>query len=281
ISASISTTTLSLVITFCRGNTYTVSRKSILSVRKWRANESPAGVTITWCQSIARGRSMSGMIRLTPEERVRWYFPSRSMIMVCACCTMRIPRATMEIANSTIAAGTISAPMLSIRSRLLIHVQGRALYSDDHDPGAGLERHVHERGRAPVLALDYHPPLAGSRVDALRHDPEFPRERVHVGLDLAASRMQAAQQEGPDTQEGEQRAGRERQRRRERSWQHERHEPRRQGAHRHRQEPKPGRDHLGHEQEQGGDEPHLPLVHDESLRSRDKHPKLSRPRGPR
>src|SRR5438477_4387253 len=57
---------------------------------------------------------MIGMIRLTPEERVRWYFPSRSMIIVCACWTMRIPRATIEIANSAIAAGTISAPMLSI-----------------------------------------------------------------------------------------------------------------------------------------------------------------------
>src|SRR2546428_8921415 len=33
--------------------------------------DSPDGVTITWCQSIARGLSMIGMMRFTPEDRVR------------------------------------------------------------------------------------------------------------------------------------------------------------------------------------------------------------------
>src|SRR6266581_2527267 len=225
ISASISTTTLSFVITFCRGNTYTVSRRSILSVRKCRANESPAGVTITWCQSIARGRSMMGMIRLTPEESVRWYLPSRSMIIVWACCTIRMPRATIEIANSTIAAGTISAPMLSMPpapSALLVHVQRRPLYPHHHHPRPRLERGVHQRRGAPVLALDHHAPLARARVDALRHDADSARED-------------------------------------------ERDHPRRDRAHRYREQPEPGRDHLGHEEQQGGDEPHLPFVHGEKL----------------
>src|SRR5438132_9934243 len=56
---------------------------------------------------------MIGMIRFTPEESVRWYLPSRSMIIVCACCTTRTPLATIEIATSAITAGTISAPMRS------------------------------------------------------------------------------------------------------------------------------------------------------------------------
>src|SRR6266704_1446634 len=156
-SASISTTTLSLVITFWRGNTYTVSRRSILSVRKWRANESPAGVTITWCQSIARGLSMIGMMRFTPEDKVRWYLPSRSMIIVCACCTIRIPRATIEIANSAIATGTMNEPMLSI-SALLVHVQRCPIDPHHHDPGAGLD-------------------LGAGRVQALQQEGADARER--------------------------------------------------------------------------------------------------------
>jgi len=93
---------------------------------------------------MALGLSMIGMIRLTPEERVRWYLPRRSMIIVCACWTMRIPRATIEIANSAMAAGTMSEPMLSIASHLLVDVKRCAFYPHDHHPGAGLERGVHE-----------------------------------------------------------------------------------------------------------------------------------------
>src|SRR2546425_801665 len=203
-SASISTTTLSLVITFWRGNTYTVSRRSILSVRKWRANESPAGVTMTWCQSIARGLSMIGMIRLTPEDRVRWYLPSRSMIIVCACCTIRIPRATIEIANSAIATGTISEPMLSI-SALLVHVQRSPFDPHHHHAAAGLDHRVHERRTAPVLTLHQDPTPAGGGVDPLGHDANPAHERIHVGLDLAPGGVQAPQQEGADPREREQR----------------------------------------------------------------------------
>src|SRR5438552_7522757 len=81
---------------------------------------------------MALGLSMIGMIRLTPEERVRWYLPRRSMIIVCACWTMRIPRATIEIANSAMAAGTMSEPMLSIASHLLVDVKRCAFYPHDH-----------------------------------------------------------------------------------------------------------------------------------------------------
>src|SRR6266498_4449152 len=104
---------------------------------------------------MALGLSMSGMIRLTPEDKVRWYLPRRSMIIVCACWTIRIPFATIEIATSAIAAGTIYAP-ISI-SALLVHVQSRALHPDHHHPRARLERRVHQRRRAPILPLDQDP----------------------------------------------------------------------------------------------------------------------------
>src|SRR6266700_2706543 len=230
-SASISTTTLSFVITFWRGNTYTVSRRSILSVRKWRANESPAGVTITWCQSIARGLSMIGMMRFTPEDKVRWYLPSRSMIIVCACCTIRIPRATIEIANSAIATGTMNEPMLSI-SALLVHVQRCPIDPHHHDPGAGL--------------------------DPLGHHADPAHERVHVGLDLAAGRVQALQQEGADAREREQRPGGEAQDGRQVPRHHERDRARQHAPHRHAQQPEPRRQDLGDEQQQRGHEPDLP-----------------------
>src|SRR5881409_3767011 len=194
-SASISTTTLSFVITFCRGNTYTVSRRSILSVRKWRANESPAGVTITWCQSMARGLSMIGMMRFTPDDRVRWYLPRRSMIIVCACWTMRIPRATIEMANRAIAAGTINAPM-SIASELLVHVQGGAFHPDHHHPGSGLDRGIHDGRAAPVLALDQDPTLARPGIDPLGNDTDPADQGVHVGLDLVRRRVQVLEQHG-------------------------------------------------------------------------------------
>src|SRR5438552_17331665 len=98
---------------------------------------------------------MKGMTRLTPELSVRWYLPSRSMIIVCACCTIRIPRATIEIANSAIAIGTMSEPMLSI-SALLVHVQRCPVDPHHHHPRAGLDRRVHQRGPAP--GLPPHPP---------------------------------------------------------------------------------------------------------------------------
>src|SRR6266545_40473 len=244
-SASISTTTLSLVITFWRGNTYTVSRRSILSVRKWRANESPAGVTITWCQSMARGLSMIGMIRLTPEDSVRWYFPSRSMIIVWACWTMRIPRATIEIANSAMAAGTISAPMLSIAhiSLSTYRVAPSTRTTITRVPGSS----------------------AASMSDALRDDPHLARERVHVGPDGGSARMQMPQQERPDAHEGQESPGGEAQRRHDGPRDDQRDDPSGQAADGHRQQPKAGREHLGHEQEQGGDEPDLPFVHGVNL----------------
>src|SRR5438876_12407769 len=91
---------------------------------------------------------MMAMLRFTPEDRVRWYLPRRSMIIVWACCTIRMPRATIEIANSTIAAGTISAPMLSMPpapSALLVHVQRRPLHPHDHHPRPRLERSEERR----------------------------------------------------------------------------------------------------------------------------------------
>src|SRR5438132_822886 len=104
---------------------------------------------------------MKGMTRLTPELSVRWYLPSRSMIIVCACCTIRIPRATIEIANSAIAIGTMSEPMLSI-SALLVHVQRCPVDPHHHHPRAGLDHGVHERGAAPVLALHQDNSSAGA-----------------------------------------------------------------------------------------------------------------------
>src|SRR3989454_4426284 len=138
---------------------------------------------------MARGLSMIGMIRFTPEDSVRWYFPNRSMIIVCACGTTRIPLATIEIATSAIAAGTISAPMLSILA-LLVHVQSRPLHPDYHHPGARLERRVHERRRAPIFAFDQHPPLARGGVDPLRHDPHPAGERIHVRPELGSAWVQ-------------------------------------------------------------------------------------------
>src|SRR2546430_3015154 len=157
---------------------------------------------------------MMGMIRLTPEESVRWYLPSRSMIIVWACCTIRMPRATIEIANSTIAAGTISAPMLSMLpapSALLVHVQRRPFHPHDHHPRPRLERGIHQRRGAPVLALDHHPPLARARVDALRHDADSAREGVDAGSDLAPAGMEVLQQErtNADERSEERRVGKE------------------------------------------------------------------------
>src|SRR6059058_4918186 len=132
---------------------------------------------------------MIGMIRLTPEERVRWYFPSRSMIIVCACWTMRIPRATIEIANSAIAAGTISAPMLSIAhiSLSTYSVAPSTRTTITRVPGSSA---AHERRRPPILTLDQHPSLPGDRVDALRDDPHLARERIHVGPDGGSAGVQ-------------------------------------------------------------------------------------------
>src|SRR5207245_7977108 len=110
---------------------------------------------------MALGLSMIGMIRLTPEERVRWYFPKRSMIIVCACWTMRIPRATIDIANSAMAAGTMSEPMLSIASHLLIAVEGRPFPPHDHHPLAWPEPRDHERRSPPILTPHQHPTSPG------------------------------------------------------------------------------------------------------------------------
>src|SRR5438094_9458343 len=127
---------------------------------------------------MAGGWSMSGMIKVTPDDRVRCYLPSRSMIIVCACWTMRIPLATIEIANSAIAAGTMSEPMLSI-SHLLVNVQRRAFDPHHHYAGAGLDHRVHERRAAPVLTLHQDPAPAGARVDPLGHDANPAPQRPH------------------------------------------------------------------------------------------------------
>src|SRR5437762_13090683 len=129
---------------------------------------------------MARGLSMSGMIKLTPDDRVRWYLPSRSMIIVCACWTMRIPLATIEIANNAIAAGTMSEPMLSI-SGLLVHVQRGAFDPHHHHARPRFQDGVHERRPAPVLALHHDPAPAGAGVDPLGHHAHPSHQRVAVG----------------------------------------------------------------------------------------------------
>src|SRR5207249_2960957 len=170
---------------------------------------------------MARGLSMSGMIKLTPDDRVRWYLPSRSMIIVCACWTMRIPLATIEIATSAIAAGTMSVPMLSI-SGLLVHVQRRAFDPHHHHPRARLEHRVHERRAAPVLTLHDDPAPAGAGVDPLGHHAHPPYQGVHIGLDLVRGGVDVPQQEGTDADQREQRPGREAQERCQEPGQHQR-----------------------------------------------------------
>src|SRR5207244_10083490 len=118
-----------------------------------------------------------------------WYLPSRSMIIVCACCTIRIPRATIEIANSAIAIGTMSEPMLSI-SALLVHVQRCPVDPHHHHPRAGLDHGVHERGAAPVLALHQDPSSAGAGVAPPRPDGDPAQQHTPVGLDLASGPRQ-------------------------------------------------------------------------------------------
>src|SRR5436190_9547692 len=214
---------------------------------------------------MALGLSMIGMIRLTPEESVRWYFPKRSMIIVCACWTMRIPRATIDIANSAMAAGTMSEPMLSIASHLLIDVEGRPFHSHDDDPRARLERRGPDRRRPPSLTLDQHPSLPGDGVDALRDDPHLAGERVHVGPDGRSAGMQVPQQERADAHEGQQGARGEAQRRHRRPRDEEGDDPGGETPDGYREQPEAGRQHLGHEQKQGGDEPDLPSVHGGNL----------------
>src|SRR5256885_5991559 len=182
------------------------------------------------------------------------------MIIVCACCTIRIPRATIEIANSAIATGTMNEPMLSI-SALLVHVQRCPIDPHHHDPGAGLDHGVHERAAAPVLTLHQDPAPARPGVDPLGHHSDPAHERVHVGLDLAAGRVQALQQEGADAREREQRPGGEAQDGRQVSRHHERDRARQHAPHRHAQQPEPRRQDLGDEQEQRGHEPDLPCGH--------------------
>src|SRR5207302_8982338 len=46
-------------------------------------------------------------------------------------------------------------------------------------------------------------------------------------------------------------------------------------AHGHREQPEPGRDHLGDAEQQGGDEPHLPFVHGGEVSA----PRAGAPRG--
>src|SRR5207248_9251032 len=138
-----------------------------------------------WCQSRARGLSMTGMTRFPPELSVRWCLPSRSMIIVVACCTIRIPRATIEIANSAIAIGTMSEPMLSI-SALLVHVQRCPVDPHHHHPRAGLDHGVHERGAAPVLALHQDTSSAGAGIGALGPGADPAHQRIHAGLELTS-----------------------------------------------------------------------------------------------
>src|SRR2546422_899543 len=203
----------------------------------------------TWCQSIARGLSMSGMIKLTPEDRVRWYLPSRSMIIVWACWTMRIPLATIEIASSAIAAGTMSEPMLSI-SGLLVHVQRRAFDPYHHHARAWLEHRVHERRAAPVLPLHHDPAPAGGGVDPLGDDAHPPHQGVHVGLDLVRGGGDVPEQEGTDADQREQRPGCEAQDRPQAPRHHERDDARQHTPHRHAQQPEPRRQHLGDRSEE-------------------------------
>src|SRR5690348_8483508 len=202
---------------------------------------------------------MIGMMRFTPEASVRWYFPSRSMIIVCACCTTRMPFATIEIATRAIATGTMYAPM-SI-SALLVHIQSRALHPDDHHSGPGLERRVHQGCRAPILTLDQDPAFPGGGVDALGDDPHLAGEGIHVRPELGSPRVEQPEQERTDPHEGKEGPRGERESRDEGPRRHQGGDAGGEAADRDREEPEPRRDHFGHEEEQGGDEPDLPLVH--------------------
>src|SRR5437773_1908836 len=170
-----------------------MSRGGLMSLSSTRLTFAPHLCVAS--SRIARGLSMSGMIRLTPEDRVRWYLPSRSMIIVWACWTMRIPLATIEIASSAIAAGTMNEPMLSI-SGLLVHVQRRAFDPYHHHARARLEHRVHERRAAPILPLHHDPAPAGAGVDPLGDDAHPPHQGVHVGLDLVRRGVDVPEQEG-------------------------------------------------------------------------------------
>src|SRR2546430_6116988 len=89
--------------------------------------------------------------------------------------------------------------------------------------------------------------------------------RSHVGSDLSSPRMQVPQQEGADADEGQEGAGGEAQRRHDCPRDDQGNDPGGEAADGHRQQPKARREHLGHEQQQGGDEPDLPFVHGGNL----------------
>src|SRR3989442_1078525 len=260
---------------------------------------------------------------------------------------MRIPRATIEIANSAIAAGTMSAPMLSIAHislstyrvapstrTTITRVPGSSAVSmidaarqsspstctrpfpvpgsmrsdtipslpasaapfvplplererrrpgpqagerGGAGPGPPWEPYPASEGTGPAPRAPPRRPAAPrsswprsrANVDALAGKLGIVSERIdpgtgkgiHVRPDPARARVQVPEEKRADTDEGEQRAGREAQHRDEHAGGHERDQSGREAPHGDREQPETRRGHLGDEQEQRRDEPGLPCVH--------------------
>src|SRR5437879_5066044 len=200
-------------------------------------------------------------MKLSPELSVRWYFPSRSMIIVCACCTMRMALDT---------------------------------YTRTTNPPTRMTSGKSEKGMAHVSLSTYRvvpstrttitrvPGSRGASIsDAARQSSPSTRTRpLPVAGSMRADTIptgggQVEQQQGTHAHERQQRAAGEGQGRRHHAREHQRDQARRERAHGHREQPEPGCDHLGDAEQQGGDEPDLPFVHGGEVSA----PRAGAPRG--
>src|SRR6266545_2849753 len=154
-----------------------------------------------------RGRSIHGMIRLMPDVSVLWYFPKRSTIIVCACCTMRMPLAIVTITSSATApTSTRPGPI----SALLFHHEGCTVHLDHRHPRAHFDRRVVDRGATPVFAFHLHPSHTGARVDPFQDDARLAEQGIDPRPHIAAgAKLEAVHHQGTQSNHAGQAGGRE------------------------------------------------------------------------
>src|SRR6266540_5100137 len=200
------------------------------------------------------------MIRLMPDVSVLWYFPKRSTIIVCACCTMRMPLAIVTITSSATApTSTRPGPI----SALLFHDEGCAVHLDHCHARAHFDRRVVDRSAAPVFTFHFYPAHAGSRVDPLQDDAGLAEQGIDPRAHPCAwAKVEAPHDHGTQTDHARQAGGREC------NGLHghphegdETEQPGRRTPHRETGEPKPGREHLCHDQHDPRQEPDQPVFH--------------------
>src|SRR6266511_1806536 len=211
-----------------------------------------------------RGRSIQGMIRLMPDVSVLWYFPKRSTIIVCACCTMRMPLAIVTITSSATAPTSMRPGPISA---LLFHDEGCAVHLNHRHPRDHFDRRVVDRGAAPVFAFHLHAPHTGSRIDPFQDDAGLAEQSIDPRPHIAArAELEAPHDDGTQTDHARQARGRECNGLHGHSYEgDEAEQPGRGAPHRETGEPEAGREHLCHDQHDPRQEPDQPVFHGPKL----------------